>query len=156
MSDFRAGTRQGERTARAIREAPPAELAELFPDQAAEPASNYCADCARPVSKLATRCHPCAARKAWVDGKYADVPEIHPIAPLAQKRDPAPLWDGDTYMVWLKDEGRAMMARVFPDSGVVRLQPINRTLPPVFKKPCDIEIRGRVLKTIHCEYPAYC
>ena len=35
MSQFRAGTRPGERTAKAIREAGPDELAKLFPDQAA-------------------------------------------------------------------------------------------------------------------------
>ena len=66
---------------------------------------------------------------------------------------PLVLEDGDVCMVWLRDEGRAMMARVFPDGGRVRLMPINLSLPPVFKQPCEIEIRGRVLKTISVKHP---
>ncbi len=37
MSDFRAGTRPGERTSASIREVEDGELAELFPGQAAGP-----------------------------------------------------------------------------------------------------------------------
>ncbi len=58
------------------------------------------------------------------------------------------LQEGATYMVWLRDEGRAMMARIYRDGGRLRLQPINPTLPPVFKRFCNVEIRGRVLKVI--------
>ena len=154
-SRFRAGTRPSERKAKAISGAKDDELALLFPGQA-DGEGNRCADCNRTVTKQATRCLKCAAKKRLADGKYTNSPEINPVAPRAQKGDRAPLREGDVYMVWLKDEGRAMMAQVFSDKGVVRLQPINHTLPPVFKKPRDIEIRGRVLLTIHCEYPAYC
>ena len=63
------------------------------------------------------------------------------------------LQEGGVYLVWLRDESRAMMARVFLDGGRLRLQPINPTLPPVFKKVRDVEFRGRVLKTIRVEKP---
>ena len=63
------------------------------------------------------------------------------------------LQEGDTYMVWLKDEGRAMMAQVFRAGKRVRLQPINPEYPELYRRPRDIEIRGRVLKTIHVENP---
>ena len=61
--------------------------------------------------------------------------------------------EGSVYLVWLRDESRAMMARVFRDGGRLRLQPINLTLPPVFKKVRDVEFRGRVLRTIRVEKP---
>ena len=89
MSDFRAGTRPGERKAKAISGAGDDELAALFPGQAGGE-GNRCADCARTVTKLATRCVKCAARKRLADGKYTNGPEINPISPLAQKRDRVP------------------------------------------------------------------
>ena len=90
MSQFRAGTRPGERKAKAISGAGDDELAELFPGQAGGE-GNRCADCNRAVTKLATRCLKCAARKRLADGKYTNGPEINPIAPLAQRRDRVPL-----------------------------------------------------------------
>ena len=63
------------------------------------------------------------------------------------------LQEGGVYLVWLRDECRAMMARVFRDGGRLRLQPINPTLPPVFKRHCNVEFRGRVVKTIRVEKP---
>ena len=89
MSRFREGTRPGERKAKAISGAGDDELAELFPGQAGG-AHNRCADCNRVVTKLATRCIQCAAKKRLADGKYANQPEINPIAPIAQRSDRAP------------------------------------------------------------------
>ncbi len=49
-----------------------------------------CPDCSRPVSRNAGRCKSCAQKKKWADGAFANVPEIHPITPIAQRSDRAP------------------------------------------------------------------
>ena len=104
MNRFRAGTRPGERTAKAISGAGDDELAKLFPGQA-DGAGNRCADCARAVTKQATRCLKCAARKRLADGKYANQPEINPIAPLAQKGDRAPRTMAKKHRAWKEAGG---------------------------------------------------
>ena len=84
MSQFRAGTRPGERTSASIKDVEDDELVELFgPAQADEPVNDRCADCPRRVSKNAERCHPCAARWLWVEGKMDNRPEVHRIAQIA-------------------------------------------------------------------------
>lgn len=97
-------------------------------------------------------CHPCDVMR-WAYKNEDVPPRKQYVPPTAQNPTVGTLRDGDTYLVWLKGEGRAMMARLYRDNGVVRLQPINRTLPPVFKKPGGVEIGGRVLKTIRVYYP---
>lgn len=63
------------------------------------------------------------------------------------------LQEGDVYVLWLKDDQEATIARLFVESEtLLRLQPVNPTLPPVFKQVKDVEVRGRVLKTIR-HYP---
>ena len=104
MSQVRAGTRAGERTSEAISEAKDDELAELFPGQA-DGADNRCADCNRAVTKQATRCLKCAAKKRLADGKYTSGPEINPIAPPAQKRDRAPLTLAKKRRAWKEAGG---------------------------------------------------
>ena len=64
------------------------------------------------------------------------------------------LQEGGVYLVWLRDESRAMMARVYVASRYyLRLQPVNPLLEPVFHKVRDVEFRGRVVKTIRVEKP---
>ncbi len=61
------------------------------------------------------------------------------------------LQEGDVYVVWLRDEGRAMMARLFvEDERTLRLQPVDPTRRSVFKAVRDVEVKGRVLKTLRC------
>ncbi len=60
----------------------------------------------------------------------------------------APLREGDTYLFWLRDEGRTLMATLYWDDGILRLQPINRGLPPIFKEPNEVDVRGRVLSVL--------
>ena len=62
--------------------------------------------------------------------------------------------EGDVYLVWLRDECRAMMARVYVASDThLRLQPVNPLLEPLYYKARDVEFRGRVVKTIRVEKP---
>lgn len=84
MSDFRAGTRPGERTASSIKGIEDDELEELLgPPQAVEAVNDRCADCPRRVSGNAERCHPCAARKQWADGAMDNRAEVHRVAQIA-------------------------------------------------------------------------
>ncbi len=58
------------------------------------------------------------------------------------------LQEGDVYAIWLRDEGRAVIARLFvEDETTLRLQPLSM-FRPMFKQVRDIEIKGRVITTI--------
>ncbi len=63
------------------------------------------------------------------------------------------LTEGDVYAIWLRDEGRAVRARLFVERDMegdtyLQLQPVNGLLPFIVKRVQDIEVKGRVLKTI--------
>ena len=63
------------------------------------------------------------------------------------------LQEGDVYAIWLRDEGRAVIARLFVEGEKrLRLQPVDPTLPPAFKAVRDVEVKGRVLKTLRTEF----
>ena len=97
-------------------------------------------------------CQPHRRTRAGVvpdcDGCREEAEALQAIAQRPPTGRAAPLKEGDVYMVWLKDEGRAMMARLFRAEPYVQLMPINLRAQPVFKYPRDIEIRGRVITTI--------
>lgn len=56
------------------------------------------------------------------------------------------LADGNTYVIWLKDEERTVMRKLFREKGYVRLEAIDSIqYRDYFTHPDNIEIQGRVL-----------
>jgi repressor LexA len=56
--------------------------------------------------------------------------------------------NGQMAAVWLKSEKKATLKKVFAGPESVRLQPANSQMSPIFAKPDDVEIQGRVIAVI--------
>lgn len=57
--------------------------------------------------------------------------------------------NGDTVIVFLVDEGRMVLRLYFLASGgMVRLQPLNPTLPGALFAPDKVQVRGRVMLVV--------
>ena len=56
--------------------------------------------------------------------------------------------DGEMVAAWLKDEEETTLKRIYTDGDQIRLQPANETMKPIYTKPENLEIQGRVLTTI--------
>lgn len=56
--------------------------------------------------------------------------------------------DGEMIAAWLKDEEETTLKRLYTDGDRIRLQPANETMQPIYTKPENLEIMGRVLTTI--------
>ena len=56
--------------------------------------------------------------------------------------------DGEMVAAWLKDEEETTLKRLYTDGDRIRLQPANETMKPIYTKPENLEIQGRVLTTI--------
>ncbi|ACZ62617.1 MAG: transcriptional repressor LexA [Dehalococcoides mccartyi] len=56
--------------------------------------------------------------------------------------------NGETAAVWLKDQKEVTLKKVYMEPGRVRLQPANRTMPPIYTQPDNVEIQGRVIAVI--------
>lgn len=56
--------------------------------------------------------------------------------------------DGEMIAAWLKDEEETTLKRLYTDGDRIRLQPANETMKPIYTKPENLEIMGRVLTTI--------
>ena len=56
--------------------------------------------------------------------------------------------DGEMIAARLIDTGEVTLKRFFMDGDRVRLQPANAQMAPIFTKPENLEIQGRVLTTI--------
>ncbi len=53
--------------------------------------------------------------------------------------------DGDTVAVWLRDENETTLKRFYHEGERVRLQPMNRTMEPIYAAADNIEVQGRVV-----------
>lgn len=53
--------------------------------------------------------------------------------------------DGEMAVVWLKLEQEVTLKKVYHEAGRIRLQPANKAMKPMYFKPEDIEIQGRVI-----------
>jgi len=53
--------------------------------------------------------------------------------------------DGDMVAVWLKKEEEVTLKKFYQEGDLVRLQPANETLPPIYTDAANVEIQGRVL-----------
>ncbi len=56
--------------------------------------------------------------------------------------------DGDMVAAWLKDKQEVTLKRVFHEKGVIRLQPANSQMQPLYTEPQNLEIQGRVVGVI--------
>ena len=53
--------------------------------------------------------------------------------------------DGEVAAVWLKIGKEVTLKKVYHEAGRIRLQPANRQMEPMYYKPEDVEIQGRVI-----------
>lgn len=56
--------------------------------------------------------------------------------------------DGDMVAVWLRDRQEATLKRIYREEGRIRLQPANQLMGPIYCRPDDVEIQGRVVGVI--------
>jgi repressor LexA len=53
--------------------------------------------------------------------------------------------DGEMAAVWLKLEQEVTLKKVYHEAGRTRLQPANKEMKPMYYKPDDVEIQGKVI-----------
>jgi len=53
--------------------------------------------------------------------------------------------DGDMAAVWLRDEQEVTLKRVYREQGRVCLKPANRMMQPIYHRPENVEIQGKVI-----------
>jgi repressor LexA len=56
--------------------------------------------------------------------------------------------NGEMAAVWLKTEKTATLKKVYAGPDSVRLQPANSQMLPIFAKPDDVEVQGKVIAVI--------
>ena len=55
---------------------------------------------------------------------------------------------GELVAVWLKDKGEVTLKQFYHEGDRVRLQPANAEMKPIYAKPEDVEIQGKVIAVI--------
>lgn len=53
--------------------------------------------------------------------------------------------DGEVAAVWLKLEQEVTLKKVYHEADRIRLQPANRQMEPMYYKPEDVDIQGKVI-----------
>lgn len=56
--------------------------------------------------------------------------------------------DGQMVAVWLKDEQEVTLKKIYREPGRIRLQPANRQMKPIYVKPHNIEVQGKVVAVL--------
>jgi repressor LexA len=56
--------------------------------------------------------------------------------------------DGDMVAVWLKDEQEVTLKRIYRERGRIRLQPANSEVEPIYTRPENVEVQGRVVAVL--------
>jgi repressor LexA len=56
--------------------------------------------------------------------------------------------NGEMAAVWLKSEKKATLKKVYVSPDSVRLQPANSQMKPLYAKPEDVEVQGKVIAVI--------
>jgi repressor LexA len=56
--------------------------------------------------------------------------------------------NGETVAVWLRDEKETTLKRIYFEGDRVRLQPANVTMEPIYTRPDNIEIQGRLVTVV--------
>ncbi len=60
--------------------------------------------------------------------------------------------NGDMVAAWLVDQEETTLKRFFHEGEIIRLQPENRTMQPIYVTPDKVEIQGRVVAVIRHIY----
>jgi repressor LexA len=53
--------------------------------------------------------------------------------------------DGDMVAVWLKDRNETTLKKIYHEGDRIRLQPANTAMEPIYVRPEDVEVQGKVL-----------
>ncbi|OGO23110.1 MAG: repressor LexA [Chloroflexi bacterium RBG_16_50_9] len=56
--------------------------------------------------------------------------------------------NGEMAAVWLKSEKEVTLKKVYVEPGRIRLQPANSQMQPIYVKPNNVEIQGKVIAVI--------
>ncbi len=60
--------------------------------------------------------------------------------------------NGDMVAVWLKDEQEVTLKRIYREPGRVCLKPANKLMEPIYQRPENVEIQGRVVGVLRKLY----
>jgi repressor LexA len=60
--------------------------------------------------------------------------------------------DGDMVAVWLKEENETTLKKFFHEGDRIRLQPMNATMSPIYTRPENVEVQGRVLSSFRSNW----
>ena len=56
--------------------------------------------------------------------------------------------EGSMVAIWLKDKSEVTLKKIYHETDTIRLQPANRLMEPIFCRPQDVEVQGRVIGVI--------
>jgi repressor LexA len=56
--------------------------------------------------------------------------------------------DGEMAAVWLKNEQEVTLKKIYREPGRIRLQPANSKMKPIYTKPANIEVQGKVVAVL--------
>ncbi len=56
--------------------------------------------------------------------------------------------NGDTVAVWLKDEKETTLKKFYYENDRIRLQPANVTMEPIYTRPDNVEIQGKLITVV--------
>jgi repressor LexA len=56
--------------------------------------------------------------------------------------------NGQMVAVWLKDEQEVTLKKIYREPGRIRLQPANKQMKPIYVKPHNIEVQGKVVAVL--------
>lgn len=56
--------------------------------------------------------------------------------------------NGDTVAVWLREEEETTLKRFYHEGEQIRLQPANVTMQPIYTRPDNVEIQGKLITVV--------
>ncbi len=56
--------------------------------------------------------------------------------------------DGEMVAAWLKSEGETTLKKLYREPNRIRLQPANSQMKPIYVKPRNVEVQGKVIGVI--------
>jgi repressor LexA len=61
--------------------------------------------------------------------------------------------NGDMVAVWLRDKEETTLKRIYHEGDMVRLQPANPTMEPIYVTPGSVQVQGKVVMVIRNLHP---
>ena len=56
--------------------------------------------------------------------------------------------NGDLVAIWLNDREETTLKHFFLEKGRIRLQPANPTMQPIYEKPDNVQVQGKVVLVV--------